>query len=243
MKSPKMILFDYGHTLGYEPYFDGLKGTEAVMKHAVKNPQNKSAVEVQAFAEELTREIRMNTNHVIEVHGYIFDRLFYEYLGICFDIPISEVERIFWDNAAPGSLMPDADIMLDYINSLGIRSGVISNLSFSEISLTDRLNRLLPNNNFEFIITSSEYVFRKPHRYIFEVAINKSGLETDEIWFCGDNTTADIVGASNVGIYPIWYHHSLECSYRDKSLDIAPDCEHLYICEWTELIDVLRELD
>ena len=32
---------------------------------------------------------------------------------------------------------------------------------------SESINRLLPKNNFEFIITSSNYIFRKPHkRYI-----------------------------------------------------------------------------
>lgn len=32
MKKPKMILFDYGQTLVNEQLFDGVKGTEAVLK-------------------------------------------------------------------------------------------------------------------------------------------------------------------------------------------------------------------
>ena len=37
MQKPKMILFDYGQTLVNEAKFDGVRGTEAVMKHAVHN--------------------------------------------------------------------------------------------------------------------------------------------------------------------------------------------------------------
>lgn len=33
MQKPKMILFDYGQTLVNEAKFDGVRGTEAVMKH------------------------------------------------------------------------------------------------------------------------------------------------------------------------------------------------------------------
>jgi len=36
MVKPKMILFDYGHTLLYEPENSNLRGTEAVMRYAVK---------------------------------------------------------------------------------------------------------------------------------------------------------------------------------------------------------------
>ena len=37
MNRPKMILFDYGQTLIAEKEFNGVRGTEAVLKHAVKN--------------------------------------------------------------------------------------------------------------------------------------------------------------------------------------------------------------
>jgi len=40
MNKPKMIIFDYGHTLCNEPGFDSLKGNNALLKHATKNPNN-----------------------------------------------------------------------------------------------------------------------------------------------------------------------------------------------------------
>ena len=46
MKIPKMILFDYGQTLIAEQKFDGVKGTEAVLKYATKNKYNLSAEQV-----------------------------------------------------------------------------------------------------------------------------------------------------------------------------------------------------
>ena len=33
LNKPKMILFDYGHTLLYEPGFDTLRGVEAIFKY------------------------------------------------------------------------------------------------------------------------------------------------------------------------------------------------------------------
>ena len=50
-----MILFDYGQTLVNEKFFDGVKGTEAVLKYATKNKYNKSAEDLQAYANELNK--------------------------------------------------------------------------------------------------------------------------------------------------------------------------------------------
>lgn len=77
--------------------------------------------------------------------------------------------------------------MLDYINENGIRSAVISNLIWPGIALTERLNRLLPNNRFEFVMTSSDYFMRKPNRILFDIALQKAGVSADKVWYCGDN--------------------------------------------------------
>lgn len=141
-----------------------------------------------------------------------------------------------------GAIMPDADKMLDYINKNGIRSAVISNLLWSGSALTERLNRLLPNNQFEFVMTSSDYFMRKPNRILFDIAIRKAGVTSDEIWYCGDNPQADIEGASQVGIYPVWYDNDTDKDYKDRSNEHLPQCEHLRIHEWNEMIDLLEKI-
>ena len=134
--------------------------------------------------------------------------------------------------------MPGADKMIDYINRAGIRSGVISNLIFSGGALSDRINRFLPQNKYEFIMSSCDYFFRKPNRYMFDIAIEKSGLPPDEIWYCGDNPAFDVIGAYNAGIFPVWYDNDTD----KKSERKAPSCEHLHIKEWDELIGLLERL-
>lgn len=39
MRKPKMILFDYAHTLAWEPDTDFLRGERAVFRHVVSNPR------------------------------------------------------------------------------------------------------------------------------------------------------------------------------------------------------------
>jgi len=241
MTYPKMILFDYGHTLLYEPGFDTLRGEEALLKYVKSNKNNLSAKEINDFSQRLYSEIGASRDMGFELHEWQFQRFLYEYLGIELSIPLPEAERIFWDNTSYGDIMPGADEMIDYINSRNIRSAVISNISFSGAALTERINRLLPNNRFEFVIASSDYIFRKPHRYIFELALNKAGLDASEVWFCGDNTAADIEGAANVGIFPVWYEDlTYENLWNKRYAGILPKCEHLHIHHWSELIDILE---
>jgi putative hydrolase of the HAD superfamily len=239
-----MIIFDYGHTLCYEAGFDGVAGAEAVLKYAVKNKNNLSAAEISAFSERLYEGIAQKSRDAgVEVHNQIMENFAYEYLQLEFSLDPVQRERIFWENAAPGIAMPNIEKALDYLNASGIRSGVISNISFGGKNLADRLDKLLPQNQFEFVIASSEYMYRKPDRMIFDLALRKADLRADEVWHCGDNTKMDAAGAYGAGIFPVWFHSEIDCDYRDKSLDARPSFEHLYIRDWPELIAVLKSLD
>ena len=192
MKRPVMILFDYGQTLISETKYDGVKGTMAVMKYATENPHNYTAEQIQAEAEEVFREIGwgdFSKRHlqITEVHNQIFNRYLYESLGIKIDLPQEQFDKIFWDNSAPGKPTEGIGDFLKFLKAEGIRTGVISNISFCGEAVVERINRLVPENDFEFIIPSSEYLFRKPNVRLFKLALEKAGLDAEDVWYIGDN--------------------------------------------------------
>jgi len=243
INKPKMIIFDYGHTLLYEMGFNGLRGAEALFKYIKSNKNNLTPEQVNDFSQWLFEKIGPVREMGLEMHERQFQRFMYEYLEIELSIPLPEVEKILWDNASPGGVMPNADVMIDYINSNGIRSGVISNIGWSGSALTERINRLLPRNKFEFVIASSDYMFRKPNSMLFEFALKKSGLRAEDVWFCGDNIKADVEGSASVGMFPVWYdNRTVENTWLEQKSGMSPNCEHLHIHDWLELIDVLEEL-
>jgi len=244
LKFPKMIIFDYGHTLLYEPNWDSNKGNAELLKYVTKNPNNCTIEDIRKGADLIFG------NHVENVRkiGYdiccqIGNSALYEYLGLEFSITPLQMETVFWNSASIGAIMPDADKMIDYINKHGIRSAVISNLLWSGDALTERLNRLLPNNLFEFVMTSSDYFMRKPNRILFDIALQKSGLNADEIWYCGDNPQADVEGSAQVGIFPVWYDNDTDKNYKDRSNETYPKSEHLYVKEWQEMLVILKTLE
>jgi putative hydrolase of the HAD superfamily len=166
-------------------------------------------------------------------------RLAYELLGLKFSVSIEEAERILWDNTSIGAVMPYADEMLRYISKRGIRSGVVSNIGWSGKALQTRIDRLLPDNRFEFVIASSEYMVRKPNPLIFELALKKVNLSASDVWFCGDSPTADVEGAASIGIFPVWYEDlTVENPFRESNSNV-PNCEHLHIHDWRELVEIL----
>lgn len=243
MNYPKMILFDYGNTLLYEPGWDFDKGTAQLLNFITKNPNNYTLEDVKKAEQVLLGTHVENIRKMgYDICGQNYHRALYEYLGISFSLTPLEMETVFWDGASAGAVMPNADKMLDYLNEAGIRSAVISNVLWSGDALTQRLNRLLPNNQFEFVMTSSDYFMRKPNRILFDIALQKAGLNAGDVWFCGDNPQADIEGSSQAGIYPVWYNNNTGKEYKDDLNETPQDCEYLYIQEWDELIALLEKL-
>lgn len=87
---------------------------------------------------------------------------------------------------------------------------------------------MLPDNDFEFIITSSNYIFRKPHKRLFDLALEKADLKPDEVWYIGDNYECDVKGSSNAGMLPVWYIGAIDLPYKeDKNI--------LTVTSWDEL--------
>jgi len=243
MTEPKMILFDYGHTLLCEPEFDALRGTEALFRYITSNKRNLTPEQANLFAQKVSADAGVVRESGFELHEWQFLRVVYESLEIELSVTPLEAENIFWDSCAPGAPMPNVHAMLDYVNAQGLRSGVISNIGFSGAALARRINRLLPRNRFEFILASSEYLFRKPSPRLFELALRKAGLDAGEVWFCGDTICADVEGSAAVGMFPVWYEdETIENLWRGQSRGVSPQCNHLHIHDWLELIDVLKEV-
>ena len=236
MNVPKMILFDNGSTLTWEPEPDPLRGMRAIMPHITKNPLGLSAEELAAAERQVFKEIQPVREAGFELHEWMLAKLTYGRLGIEFDIDMAEFERIFWTAMSPGEIAPHADELLDHLNAKGVRTGVISNIIFSGSALRERLDRLLPNNRFEFIVASSEYAVRKPGRSLFEIAAFKAGLSPREIWYCGDSVRKDVIGSHSAGMTPVLY----EGVKKNDKPDAVADFPYLRIGDWREMIELLR---
>lgn len=136
--------------------------------------------------------------------------------------------------------MPFVEEMLDCLKEKGIRSGVISNIGWSGNALTERINRLLPKNQFEFIIASSEYGIRKPDSMIFELALQKANLPPGNVWYCGDNVKADVYGARSAGIFPVFYEdETVENPFQGQNEGLQIDFDHIHIHSWVEMMNIL----
>lgn len=245
MKMPKMVLFDYGQTLIAEQKFDGVKGTEAVLQYATRNKYHLSAEQVQAKANEINQELGRfdpKKRHLfqIEIPNTMFTPYLYESQGIEIALSNAEIDTVFWNAAAPGTPTEGIKDFLDYLKNKGIRTGVISNISYNPSVVAERINRLLPDNTFEFIITSSNFLFRKPNKRIFDLALEKAQLRPDEVWYIGDQYECDVKGSLNAGMFPIWYIGAVDLPYTVEEVH-SLDKNILTVTDWNDLRQRMEE--
>lgn len=242
MDLPKMILFDYGHTLAYEPCQDYLEGARCAMTHVNHNPQGITAEQLSDVSgKEYGALFSLMRPHDLETDGRKLDANIYARLGLKFDIDASELEYEKWTATDHIYPMDGIEELLALLSGLGIRTAVISNLSYSGACLSRRLNETLPNNSFEFVLASSDVVYRKPSEYIFKAALGLAGLEPTDCWFCGDDVRCDVEGAAAVGMFPIWYKSPLKCGYKPEPTR-EPRCAHLRVSTWSELMVYLANI-
>lgn len=241
MNKPKMILFDYGGTLMYETNVSPANGNKAIYPYISENPHQITLEEFSDYLLKLFDEIRALRGELIEIHEHTFLRHVLEHFDLKLSVSMEEAEWIIWNGVANAQATPGAAEMLNALHSRGIRTGIISNLCWSGEALTRRIRETFPAHPFEFILTSSDYIFRKPDPHIFEMAIRKSGLRADEIWFVGNEKQVDIIGAKNAGLFPVFYDdRTFACNARQKNENITLDFEFLGLDSWNDLVEALK---
>ncbi|MBR1931455.1 MAG: HAD family hydrolase [Lachnospiraceae bacterium] len=240
IKLPKMILFDYGGTLLHEPGCDFPRGEREVFKHVIKNPKALTSDDISAFETAYYQSLQAVRDLHYEAHELQMLKYKYEANGIELDVSYEEAERILWDSTSPmipECILPHVPRLLETLHIKQLRSAVVSNIGWSGNALRRRIDTLLPDNPFEFIIASSEYGVRKPDRRIFELALNKAQLAPEDAWFCGDWFEMDIIGAHSAGIYPIYYQGESQTLKREPKA-LNADFDYTTIYDWSDFIDI-----
>lgn len=239
---PKMILFDYGGTLLCEPDWDILRGERAILEHAISNPRGCTPEELAEWEKKsmLSRLPLRELN--VEMPQLQMLRLKYALHGITLDIPDEEAEYVLWSSASRMSercVYPHIREALNAIGEKGVRTGVISNLVWSGKSLKKRIDALLPENRFAFILTSSDYGIRKPDVRLFQLALAKAGLPPEAVWYCGNDYRKDVEASRSAGIYPIFYRGHIEGDQKERTEEPADIGDTVRITDWNELPELL----
>ena len=207
------------------------KGIDGLLKIA-KNTENISLDKVQDCVDELKRETKaLRAKSSMEFSRAQFDRNLCDRLGIKFNLTDEELDQEFCNNMLIPTPEPGVKNILSELAERGIQMGIISNSILGGKALSGILDQHDMLKYFDFVMTSSDYGFRKPHLQIFKTGIARTGCKKEEIWFAGDWIPQDIVGAKNAGLTSVWYN--VKSAVTDM---VDPDFE---IQHWDQLLKII----
>lgn len=209
---PKLVMFDYGETLAHEAHYSTRQGFAGILPYACENPTGADADTLYARYRDAYEELRQQGQRIgLEIPNAARWRWVCDMLDIRFSLPTAELEELFWDAAAPCTPTPGMP----------------------------RLQKTFPEHRFDFVISSADYILRKPDPHIFALGLHRAGCRAEEAWFLGDNLRCDILGAASAGILPVYYALDLGDAYREpQDVDALP--AHLVIEDWSELIRMME---
>jgi len=133
---------------------------------------------------------------------------------------------------------PDSLAALGELQSRGIAMGCVSNTISLEEGIHDALRRLGLLRYFTVVVASSSMGYKKPHRSLFERALQGVDVEPPSAVFVGDRLVDDISGAQAVGMRAILTHQ-----FRQEDVaatNIVPDAVVGRLAELPGVIDAFE---
>ena len=226
---PGGFLFDYGGTLVEEISFDVRAGNEWLLSRASYRPPNLGTNDVLMRARRITSEVadRRDETH-LETPWPALTRLIYDFLGVRFDLPMSELEIGFWKASVRTNPMPGVRSALEQFREWGIPLGVVSNTSFSESVIRYELGKHRLAEYLDVVVVSAEYAVRKPNPVLFDIAAARLGKLAGTIWFVGDRLDTDIAGGKAAGMTAAWFN-------RSNTEDPTRTADYVFD-DWNELV-------
>ncbi|EHL72929.1 HAD hydrolase, family IA [Bacillus sp. 7_6_55CFAA_CT2] len=111
----------------------------------------------------------------------------------------------FWNENLPKCFSIDQNT-IHFLNQIKkhFKVGIITNGS-THRQKAKIINTNL-NNYFDTIIISEEVGLSKPDKGIFQLALNKLNVQSEDVLFIGDDLEKDIAGPQNANIKGVWFN-------------------------------------
>jgi HAD superfamily hydrolase (TIGR01549 family) len=233
---PSAILFDTDNTLyHYDP------AHEAAMKAVRDKATNSFLISTTQFDDAFSKareEIKLQLKHTASSHSrLLYMQRMMEILGLGSQVLRAlDFEQTYWRTFLSHAVLFDnVKELLDDLRLLGIATAIVTDLTaqiqFRKIIYFDL------DHYFDYIITSEESGFDKPHPASFKLALEKMNPKTNCIWMIGDNSVNDIQGArESINATTILKVHQ---GVKIGDGRTAPDC---IIHEFSELRKLLQTI-
>lgn len=191
---PDAVLLDTDNTLyPYEPAHEA--GMKAVCHKAMDTFSIKTEQFYAAF-NQARDEIKQRLGQIASSHSRLlyFQRML-EIIGLRSQVLLAlDFEQTYWRTfLGNAELFEGVKEFLDDLRLLGIPTAIVTDLT-SQIQFRKIVYFGL-DHYFDYIITSEEAGYDKPHPAPFQIALEKIQPAGNHIWMIGDSAVNDILGA------------------------------------------------
>jgi HAD superfamily hydrolase (TIGR01549 family) len=233
---PDAILFDTDNTLyHYDP------AHKAAMKAVRDKVTRTLSISTEQFDSAFTQardEVKGRLKHVASSHSrLLYLQRMLEIIGLGSQVLLAlDFEQTYWRTfLGHAELFSDVKELLDDLRLLGIPTAIVTDLT-AQIQFRKIVYFGL-DNYFDYIVTSEEAGFDKPHAAPFQLALQKMNPKGNSIWMIGDNAPVDIRGArEKIGAVTLQkIHEGVELGNGENT----PDCA---FSEFGELRKLLSSL-
>ncbi|HET8699672.1 MAG TPA: HAD family hydrolase [Gammaproteobacteria bacterium] len=221
------VLFDLGNTLvayykahEFHPILE--RCVESVAAEMRRHGRSVDVQSANAHARALNREspdgrVRPLEGRLLEIFG-----------GANRDLPSHLLDRLSEAFLAPvfatARIDPAAVPVLQRLKALGLKTAIVSNTPWgsSAKAWRNELDRLGLLDNLDEVAFCVDVGWRKPHRAVFDYALQRLGVRASRALFVGDDAKWDIEGARRAGLIPVLLTQDAEPQpdcYRIRSLE------------------------
>lgn len=191
---PDAFLFDTDNTL--YPYDLAHSAAQIAVRDKVVSTFSILPEDFDKAFREARTQVKTRLEHTASSHSrLLYLQRMLEIMGLGSQVLLAlDFEQTYWRTFLSNAvLFDDVKELLDDIRLLGIPTAIVTDLT-AQIQFRKVVYFGL-DHYFDYIVTSEEAGFDKPHSAPFQIALEKMRPKGTCIWMIGDNPINDIRGA------------------------------------------------
>lgn len=191
---PDAILFDTDNTL--YPYIPAHTAAQAAVRAKVALTFSIKPEDFDTAFDDARKQVKARLKHTAASHSrLLYLQRMLEIMGLGSQVLWAlDFEQTYWRTFLNNAILFDeVKNLLDDVRRLGIPTAIVTDLT-AQIQFRKVVYFGL-DHYFDYIVTSEEAGFDKPHKEPFQLALEKMRPKGNCIWMIGDNPINDIRGA------------------------------------------------
>lgn len=220
-RRPHAVLFDTDNTL--YPYDPANAAAVAAVVAKATQMFTIDAGQVRTALEQARTQTKQRLGDTASSHSrLLYYQRMLELLGLGSQVLLAlDLEQTYWRTFLSNAVLFDGlKEFLDELRLAGVPTAIVTDLT-AQIQFRKIVYFGL-DHFFDYIVTSEEAGFDKPHPAPFRIAVEKMRPTGDCIWMVGDNPVNDIAGARKaIGAVTIQKLHG---DLKTGEGENQPDC-------------------